>query len=157
MPREEAAWIFKHDLIVRRHYKWTKIIKSPLKLISFILWHCTLFIWVWLTPCDLHVPQSELSVSRAKLMSCEASDTAALTQDNIPLSEMDKAEVLTLIREEVCRCHTPTAADTWWLFIYSLFMSCLPIRSSLKRLKSMSGRENTRSAKRRFLRWGLTY
>lgn len=32
--------------------------------------------------------------------------TVSLTQDNVPLSEMDKAAVLTLIREEVCLSHT---------------------------------------------------
>lgn len=41
------------------------------------------------------------------MTSTEAADTAALTQDDIPLSEMDKAAVLTLIREEVLRV-TPT-------------------------------------------------
>lgn len=34
----------------------------------------------------------------------EAPDMAAVSQDNIPMSEMDKAEVLTLIREEVRHC-----------------------------------------------------
>lgn len=36
-----------------------------------------------------------------KLTSSEAPDTAALCQDSMPLSEMDKAAVLTLIREEI--------------------------------------------------------
>ncbi|XP_056886313.1 transforming acidic coiled-coil-containing protein 1 isoform X2 [Takifugu flavidus] len=36
-----------------------------------------------------------------KMSGIEAPDTAAVSQDNIPMSEMDKAEVLTLIREEI--------------------------------------------------------
>lgn len=36
-----------------------------------------------------------------KVDSSDATDTAALTQDSTPLTEMDKAAVLTLIREEV--------------------------------------------------------
>lgn len=38
-----------------------------------------------------------------KMTGSEAPDMAALSQDKVPLSEMDKAAVLTLIREEV-RC-----------------------------------------------------
>lgn len=34
----------------------------------------------------------------------EAPDTAATSQDNITMTEMDKAAVLTLIREEVRHC-----------------------------------------------------
>lgn len=53
-------------------------------------------------------PQSEISMSQMKkVTSAEATDSAALMQDNIPLSEMDKAAVLTLIREEVLYV-TPT-------------------------------------------------
>ncbi|XP_028261089.1 transforming acidic coiled-coil-containing protein 1 isoform X2 [Parambassis ranga] len=45
---------------------------------------------------------SEISISQtAKLTSSEASDIAALSQDGTPLCEMDKAAVLTLIREEI--------------------------------------------------------
>lgn len=36
----------------------------------------------------------------------ETPDMAALSQDNVLVSEMDKATVLTLIREEVRRYHT---------------------------------------------------
>lgn len=50
-----------------------------------------------------------------KMTSSEVPDTAALSQDNIPLSEMDKAAVLTLIREEVRHCHT--LRNTVLLFI----------------------------------------
>lgn len=47
-------------------------------------------------------PQCEISMNQtAKADSSDATDTAALTQDNTPLTEMDKAAVLTLIREEV--------------------------------------------------------
>lgn len=61
------------------------------------------------TLCLLHAPQSEISMSQTKKMtSTEATDTAALTQDNIPLSEMDKAAVLTLIREEVHASYSGT-------------------------------------------------
>lgn len=56
--------------------------------------------------CFLHVPQSEIAMTQTKVTSSEALDTAALSQDNIPLSEMDKAAVLTLIREEVRHCQT---------------------------------------------------
>ncbi|XP_072238676.1 transforming acidic coiled-coil-containing protein 1 isoform X2 [Leuresthes tenuis] len=45
---------------------------------------------------------SEVSMQQiAKMSSTEAPNTAALSQDGIPLSEMDKAGVLTLIREEI--------------------------------------------------------
>ncbi|KAK2862387.1 hypothetical protein Q5P01_001920 [Channa striata] len=45
---------------------------------------------------------SEISMKQTKKVpGSESTDTAALTQDNIPLSEMDKAAVLTLIREEI--------------------------------------------------------
>lgn len=40
-----------------------------------------------------------------KMSSSESPDMAALSQDTVPLSEMDKAAVLTLIREEVCSWH----------------------------------------------------
>lgn len=59
------------------------------------------------TPCSLHVPQTEKSMNlTTKMSSSEDPDMAALTQDNVPLSEMDKAAVLTMIREEVHHCHT---------------------------------------------------
>ncbi|XP_040890621.1 transforming acidic coiled-coil-containing protein 1 isoform X2 [Toxotes jaculatrix] len=55
--------------------------------------------------CSLKDDISEISVNQTtKVTSSDATDTAtltALTQDNIPLSEMDKAAVLTLIREEI--------------------------------------------------------
>nr|XP_046240314.1 transforming acidic coiled-coil-containing protein 1 isoform X2 [Scatophagus argus] len=52
--------------------------------------------------CDLKDDISEISMNQTtKVSSSEATDTAALSQDSIPLSEMDKAAVLTLIREEI--------------------------------------------------------
>lgn len=52
--------------------------------------------------CFLCAPQCEVSMNQtAKIDSGDATGTAALTQDSVPLSEMDKAAVLTLIREEV--------------------------------------------------------
>lgn len=63
-----------------------------------------------LAACSLHVSQSEISISQTtKVTSSEAPDFAALSQDNIPLSEMDKAAVLTLIREEVRHTQPETA------------------------------------------------
>uniref|UniRef100_A0A3Q1EG42 Transforming, acidic coiled-coil containing protein 1 n=1 Tax=Acanthochromis polyacanthus TaxID=80966 RepID=A0A3Q1EG42_9TELE len=45
---------------------------------------------------------SEISTNETTKMICsEAPDTVALSQDGLPLSEMDKAAVLTLIREEI--------------------------------------------------------
>ncbi|XP_047439305.1 transforming acidic coiled-coil-containing protein 1 isoform X2 [Mugil cephalus] len=45
---------------------------------------------------------SELPVGHTtKISSCETPDAAALCKDGVPLSEMDKAAVLTLIREEI--------------------------------------------------------
>lgn len=59
------------------------------------------------TLCCLHVPQSEISMNQTtKMTGSEAPDMAALSQDNVLVSEMDKAAVLTLIREEVRRYHT---------------------------------------------------
>lgn len=60
------------------------------------------------TLCCLHVPQSEISMNQmTKMTGSEALDmVAVLSQDNVPLSEMDKAAVLTLIREEVRCYHT---------------------------------------------------
>lgn len=52
--------------------------------------------------CSLKEDISEISMTpTTKMTSSEVPDTAALSQDNIPLSEMDKAAVLTLIREEI--------------------------------------------------------
>ncbi|AWP03161.1 putative transforming acidic coiled-coil-containing protein 1-like [Scophthalmus maximus] len=52
--------------------------------------------------CSLKDDISEVTMKQMmKITSSEATDTGALSQDNIPLSEMDKAEVLTLIREEI--------------------------------------------------------
>lgn len=52
--------------------------------------------------CSLKDDISEISINQTtKVTSSEGSDTAALSQDNIPLSELDKATVLTLIREEI--------------------------------------------------------
>ncbi|XP_035517522.1 transforming acidic coiled-coil-containing protein 1 [Morone saxatilis] len=52
--------------------------------------------------CSLKDDISEISMNQTtKLTSSDSPDTAALFQDNIPLSEMDKAAVLTLIREEI--------------------------------------------------------
>ncbi|XP_049460437.1 transforming acidic coiled-coil-containing protein 1 isoform X3 [Epinephelus fuscoguttatus] len=52
--------------------------------------------------CSLKEDISEISMNpTTKMTSSEVPDTAALSQDNIPLSEMDKAAVLTLIREEI--------------------------------------------------------
>ncbi|XP_040014972.1 transforming acidic coiled-coil-containing protein 1 isoform X2 [Xiphias gladius] len=52
--------------------------------------------------CSLKDDLSEISMKQTtKVTSSDATDTVALTQDNIPLSEMDKAAVLTLIREEI--------------------------------------------------------
>ncbi|XP_008293006.1 transforming acidic coiled-coil-containing protein 1 isoform X2 [Stegastes partitus] len=45
---------------------------------------------------------SEISMNQTTKMSCsEIHDTVTLSQDGLPLSEMDKAAVLTLIREEI--------------------------------------------------------
>lgn len=61
--------------------------------------------------CDL--PQTDISVHQtAKLSSRDDPDPAALSQDGVPLTEMDKAAVLTLIREEVCRSHMHKHRDT---------------------------------------------
>ncbi|XP_073324868.1 transforming acidic coiled-coil-containing protein 1 [Pagrus major] len=52
--------------------------------------------------CSLKEEISEISICQTTKVTCsEAPDIAALSQDNIPLSEMDKAAVLTLIREEI--------------------------------------------------------
>ncbi|KAF1391372.1 hypothetical protein PFLUV_G00041440 [Perca fluviatilis] len=52
--------------------------------------------------CSLKDDISEISMNlTTKVTSSEGPATAALSQDNIPLSEMDKAAVLTLIREEI--------------------------------------------------------
>ncbi|KAM6947642.1 uncharacterized protein tacc1 [Lycodopsis pacificus] len=52
--------------------------------------------------CCLKDDMSEISMTQTtKMASSEVQDTAALSQDNMPLSEMDKAGVLTLIREEI--------------------------------------------------------
>ncbi|XP_070699158.1 transforming acidic coiled-coil-containing protein 1-like isoform X2 [Pempheris klunzingeri] len=52
--------------------------------------------------CSLKDDICDMSISQTiKAASSESPDTAALSQDNIPLSEMDKAAVLTLIREEI--------------------------------------------------------
>ncbi|XP_041801685.1 transforming acidic coiled-coil-containing protein 1 isoform X2 [Chelmon rostratus] len=48
------------------------------------------------------VSQSEISMNQTtKVISSEAPNTAAMSEDDVPLSEMDKAAVLTLIREEI--------------------------------------------------------
>lgn len=49
---------------------------------------------------SLHDLQNEMS----KMSNVEAPDAAATSQDGIPMTEMDKAAVLTLIREEVLDC-----------------------------------------------------
>ncbi|XP_071351103.1 transforming acidic coiled-coil-containing protein 1 isoform X2 [Trachinotus anak] len=52
--------------------------------------------------CSLKDDISQISINQTtKVASSDATDTATLTQDNLPLSEMDKAAVLTLIREEI--------------------------------------------------------
>ncbi|CAJ1051550.1 transforming acidic coiled-coil-containing protein 1 isoform X1 [Xyrichtys novacula] len=52
--------------------------------------------------CSLKDETCEISMcQKAKVTFSEETDTAALSQDNVPLSEMDKAAVLTLIREEI--------------------------------------------------------
>ncbi|KAF3855981.1 hypothetical protein F7725_016704 [Dissostichus mawsoni] len=52
--------------------------------------------------CSLKSDISEMSMKLStKMASSEGSDAAALSQDHISLSEMDKAAVLTLIREEI--------------------------------------------------------
>ncbi|KAI3369486.1 hypothetical protein L3Q82_007700 [Scortum barcoo] len=52
--------------------------------------------------CSLKDDLTEISMNQTtKLASSESPGVAALSQDNIPLSEMDKAAVLTLIREEI--------------------------------------------------------
>lgn len=58
--------------------------------------------WTEHIQCFLHASQIDTSMSQTKkATSLEATDAAAAMQDNVPLSEMDKAAVLTLIREEV--------------------------------------------------------
>ncbi|XP_074521291.1 transforming acidic coiled-coil-containing protein 1 isoform X2 [Halichoeres trimaculatus] len=52
--------------------------------------------------CSLKDETCEISMSqKPKVAFSEVTDTAALCQDSVPLSEMDKAAVLTLIREEI--------------------------------------------------------
>ncbi|XP_026163081.1 transforming acidic coiled-coil-containing protein 1 isoform X2 [Mastacembelus armatus] len=52
--------------------------------------------------CTLKDDIGEISLNQTtKVTNSDATDTAALIKDNIPLSEMDKAAVLTLIREEI--------------------------------------------------------
>ncbi|XP_041635389.1 transforming acidic coiled-coil-containing protein 1 [Cheilinus undulatus] len=52
--------------------------------------------------CSLKDETSEVTISqKAKVTFSETTDTADLSQDNAPMSEMDKAAVLTLIREEI--------------------------------------------------------
>nr|XP_020448217.1 transforming acidic coiled-coil-containing protein 1-like isoform X2 [Monopterus albus] len=52
--------------------------------------------------CSLKDDIGEISMKQTtKETTIEATDIAALTLDNVPLSEMDKAAVLTLIREEI--------------------------------------------------------
>ncbi|XP_054472099.1 transforming acidic coiled-coil-containing protein 2-like isoform X1 [Anoplopoma fimbria] len=52
--------------------------------------------------CSLKEDMSEISMNQTtKMASSEIQDPAALSQDNISLSEMDKAAVLTMIREEI--------------------------------------------------------
>ncbi|CAB1451161.1 unnamed protein product [Pleuronectes platessa] len=53
-------------------------------------------------PCSLKEDISEICTNQTiKMRSTDATDPGALSQDNLPLSEMDKAAVLTLIREEI--------------------------------------------------------
>lgn len=55
---------------------------------------------------DPHLPalQSDISVNlMAKMGSSEGPNLAALSLDNVSMSEMDKAAMLTMIREEVPR------------------------------------------------------
>lgn len=88
-----------------------------------------------------------------KMSSSEAPDVAALSQDDVLMSEMDKAAMLAMIREEVPLLpHTQTDMMKNNLFRpVNLFFdfSCLPTRSSRKRLRSTSGRGNTRRAESR--------
>lgn len=99
----------------------------------------------------LHDSQNEMS----KMSNVEAPDAAATCQDDTPMSEMDKAAVLTLIREEVQHAtmlfllYEPAKDRTF--FFYS---SPLTSRSSLKRLRSTNGRGSMRRPERKFLRWG---
>ncbi|XP_023283643.1 transforming acidic coiled-coil-containing protein 1-like isoform X2 [Seriola lalandi dorsalis] len=52
--------------------------------------------------CSMKDDICEISKNQTtKVDSSDVTDTATLTQENIPLSEMDKAAVLTLIREEI--------------------------------------------------------
>ncbi|XP_026203273.1 transforming acidic coiled-coil-containing protein 1 isoform X2 [Anabas testudineus] len=52
--------------------------------------------------CSVKDDISEISMSQTKKVTgTESTEMAALTQDSLPLSEMDKAAVLTLIREEI--------------------------------------------------------
>ncbi|XP_018555695.1 transforming acidic coiled-coil-containing protein 1 isoform X1 [Lates calcarifer] len=52
--------------------------------------------------CSMKDDISEIPMNQAtKVTSCDPTDTATLMQDSVPLSEMDKAAVLTLIREEI--------------------------------------------------------
>nr|XP_043879081.1 transforming acidic coiled-coil-containing protein 1-like isoform X2 [Solea senegalensis] len=52
--------------------------------------------------CSLKDDISEISMKpTTKVTSSDAGDAGALSQDTVPLSEMDKAAVLTLIREEI--------------------------------------------------------
>lgn len=88
-----------------------------------------------------------------KMSSGEAPDVAALSQDNVLMSEMDKAAMLAMIREEVpLLTHAQpdmTKNNPFRPFMTFICFSGLPIRSSRKRSRSTSGRGNTRSAESR--------
>lgn len=115
--------------------------------------------------CMCCSPQRESFVHQAvKLSSCEAPESAALSQD-VPLSEMDKAAVLTLIREEVRhsfihwnkRGSSVKLKHGYLCLFISFCKPCFPFfinRLSLKRLRLMSGRENMRRAEWRLWKWG---
>lgn len=90
---------------------------------------------------DPHLPalQSDISVNHmAKMGSSQAPDLAALSLDNVSMSEMDKAAMLTMIREEVPRPPPPTTLSashdgmwvqrfTWAFCLVSVLAWCYQI------------------------------
>lgn len=69
---------------------------------------------------SLQVPQTDTSTTQStKVSGSEAPDAAILSQDNMPQTEMDKAAVLTQIREEVRRCQALNEAIRFipWTFL----------------------------------------
>lgn len=72
--------------------------------LTFSWWNPNVARCLWHALKDPHVPalQSDISVNHmAKMVSSQAPGLAAVSQDNVSMSEIDKAAMLTMIREEV--------------------------------------------------------